>query len=278
VEQALTSLGKTLGQPVLLDLRLSNGWELADAAIPNLYAGQIHYLSARCSQDTPLTLTARNARSQPTQIQFERQPASTDAPCLHWSRSRIQRWVAEGNEKDAIALSVKSNLICPLTAFIAWDESEKVEIARQELVQPSMQVNDFCGVVGYMDPETVVFEAFQVEGSRSFAGRMSGAQERKTVALDELGLKRELSDLCHKSGVVDWQPLVKAIFDWVAEASGQERQDRVQVVNHLVDAIRIEAKRIEQLQGGNAQQQLDEAREVIQQLLKVFADKVAVRK
>src|SRR5262249_30570696 len=36
IEQAVTSLGKTLGQPVLLDLKLSEGWELAEAVIPNL--------------------------------------------------------------------------------------------------------------------------------------------------------------------------------------------------------------------------------------------------
>jgi len=50
VQQAITSLGRTLGQPILLDLQLSDGWELADARIPDLYAGQMHYLSARsCS-------------------------------------------------------------------------------------------------------------------------------------------------------------------------------------------------------------------------------------
>ena len=42
IQQAVTSLGKTLGEPVLLDLELADGWEQADAAIPNLSAGQGH--------------------------------------------------------------------------------------------------------------------------------------------------------------------------------------------------------------------------------------------
>src|SRR5882672_2495223 len=47
IEMAVLTLGKTLGQPVLLDIGLADGWEIADAHIPSLYAGQIHYLSAR---------------------------------------------------------------------------------------------------------------------------------------------------------------------------------------------------------------------------------------
>ena len=35
-------------------------------------------------------------------------------------------------------MSVKSNLICPLTAFITWDESEKVAVAEHAIVQPVM--------------------------------------------------------------------------------------------------------------------------------------------
>jgi Ca-activated chloride channel family protein len=141
IEQAVTSLGKTLGQPVLLDLRLTDGWELADAVIPNLYAGQIHYLSARSSGTKSLALSARGAASQPVKIEFDTQTATFEAPYLHWCRSRIQRLVAEGKDRAAVALSVESNLICPLTAFVAWDETEKVPVATHELVQPVMELN-----------------------------------------------------------------------------------------------------------------------------------------
>src|SRR6266550_3777802 len=146
IEQAVTSLGKTLGQPVLLDLELSEGWEIAEAKIPNLYAGQIHYLSARSSNGKPLELAARTPSLEKVKIQFQRQTATIDAPYLHWCRSRIDRLVAEGNEKAAVALSIESNLICRLTAFVAWDESERVTVASQHLVQPSMSVDGmmFC--------------------------------------------------------------------------------------------------------------------------------------
>ena len=108
---AACCLGKTLGQPVLLDLQLSDGWEAADAVIPNLYAVQVHYLSARSPNGQPLELRGRGASSQPVRMQFERQAQTLDAPYLHWCRSRIQRLIAEGKDGDAVALSVKSNLI-----------------------------------------------------------------------------------------------------------------------------------------------------------------------
>jgi hypothetical protein len=232
----------------------------------------------------PLAVTAKSARSEQVQIQFDRQPVTVDAPYLHWCRTRIQRLVAEGNQTDAIALSVGSNLICPLTAFIAWDESEKVAIATHELVQPSMEVHDVqlcrCAFVGSGDAEFAGLVERQADPSVSqfLLLKKSTSRLSDTGALDELDLRRKLSDLCHKSGVVDWQPLVKAIFDWVAEATGRAREERIKAVSQLLDGIKIEAERIEQLQGGNAQQQLDEAREKTQQLLKMFTEKVAVRK
>ncbi len=287
IEQAVTALGQTLGQPVLLDLRLSDGWELADARIPNLYAGQIHYLSARSSNGRPLELTARTAASQPVKIQFERQTATVDAPYLHWCRARLQRLVAEGNDGAAVALSIKSNLICELTAFIAWDESEKVPIASHQLVQPSMDVHDVrCGFVSDA--------ALAAGAGRMFVKRLRrGALFREfgsvsltegalplleTAALDELELKRELSDICHRTAVADWQPFVKAIFDWIAEASGAERSRRIELLNSLLEGIKVLAMRIQQLRSPQEQNQLDEAREQIHHLLKSFVDRLPVRK
>jgi Ca-activated chloride channel family protein len=40
IQAAVTALGRTLRQPVLLQPQLSEGWECADARIPNLYAAR----------------------------------------------------------------------------------------------------------------------------------------------------------------------------------------------------------------------------------------------
>src|SRR5512140_2403044 len=68
--------------------------------------------------------------------------------------------------------------------------------------------------------------------------RSKWRKSRAQQPLDELELKRQLSDLCHKVGVADWQPLTKAIFDWIAEASGAERAERLEVLNRLLEELK----------------------------------------
>jgi Ca-activated chloride channel family protein len=288
IERAVTGLGKTLGQPVLLELKLSEGWEVADAAIPNLYAGQIHYLSARASSPRqPLELCARTATSQPVRIEFAREAAAVDAPYLHWCRARIQRLVAEDNDSAAIALSVKSNLICPLTAFIAWDEAEKVPIATHELVQPNMvfgRVSKLClselaGAAGgrwleESPPDRRLFRRLFQRDDHDVRKEMSLLE---TGPLHELEAKRVLSDLCHRIGVADWQPLVKAIFDWVAEATGAKRSQRLEAVNRLLDRIRNEVLGSMRSEASPVQA-ADEALTRIQELLREFVDPLSLRK
>ena len=279
IEQAVTSLGKTLGQPVLLDLQLSDGWELAHAAIPNLYAGQIHYLSARSRNGKPLELRGRGPSSQPVRIQFERQAQTLDAPFLHWSRSRIQRLIAEGKDAEAVALSVQSNLICRLTAFVAWDESEKVPVATHELVQPDLSQR--------LVARSCLFREFQVQDeSRLKHSMLYGLSDRlltrqsfrrpravaKSAALDEVKLKRVLSDICHKTGVPDWKPLVKAIFDWIAAAREPERARRLEAVRALLREVQV-VELI--LRRRKAQGETDDSRERIHQLLKEFVEKLS---
>ena len=140
IREAVTALGCTLRQPILLDLQLSNGWETADHRIPDLYAGQVHYACARRTGSAELTLTAQDPVGKPVVMTFHTAESHSDAPYLQWCKTRIQRLLAEDPQsKPAIELSKAANLICELTAFVAWDEKEKVAVAGRELVQPSLE-------------------------------------------------------------------------------------------------------------------------------------------
>jgi hypothetical protein len=270
IQLAVTTLGATLGLPVLLDLQLPEGWELAEARIPNLYASQIHYLSARSTTNAPLELTARNGSTERTRIQFEKQTAPGAAPYLHWCRSRIDRLIAEGKSQDAIGLSVKSNLICTLTAFVAWDEVEKVTVAGHQLVQPALDYTvDYLmapGAAAGITRGGSVRDSSPRQGSYRDSSPRDGARAKRASApdsgnaaisahrtlfdrllhrvtdkpgkLDELDLKRELSDLCHRFGIPQWEPLLRAIFDWIAEAGGAERERRINEASDLLREIR----------------------------------------
>jgi Ca-activated chloride channel family protein len=290
IEEAVSLLGRTLGQPVLLDLQLSKGWELADAVIPNLYAGQIHYVSARSSGVQPLEIAARTAASQREKIQSERHAATFEAPYLNWCRSRINRLAAEGNESSAVALSIKSNLICPLTAFIAWDESEKVPLATQNLVQPCIELAErvgFCGTrhaaaVRMPQMASLAGEDLGERQSLLASFRLDSDEElygcRGAVASDEIDLRRQLSDLCHKAGVPNWVMFVKLIFAWVAEASGSERLQRIEALAKLLKELKVQAERHVRLPGARKQKEIEEVQARLHQSLKAFVENLQVRK
>jgi Ca-activated chloride channel homolog len=139
VAKAVTNLAQTIRHPVLRDLRLPDTWEAAEAWLPPLYSSQVYYLSARTAGKAALALSARNGTEAPAQIPVACQTAAGNAPYLHWCKNRIQRYISERRTAEAIALSVQSNLVCPLTAFIAWDESEKVAVASHTLAQPAFE-------------------------------------------------------------------------------------------------------------------------------------------
>jgi hypothetical protein len=224
-------------------------------------------------------------------IQLDPQRAELEAPYLHWCRSRIQRLVSEGQDRPAIALSVESNLICPLTAFIAWDEAEKVPVATHELVQPNMELaganlacrSAFDALPASLAPRDTRFLSRPPSDAglfrRMFGSRKAGdsAGVREAGVPDELELKRELSDICHKTGVADWEPLVKSLFDWIAEASGPERSRRLEALDRLVEELELQAELFERAQASREQKAVDEARERIQRLLKEFVGRLPVK-
>ena len=228
----VTKLGKTLRQPELLNLRLSEGWEIADARIPNLYSGQVVYLSARATGARSLELSARTPSGETVSFKFQTQTLSSEAPFLHWSKTRIQRLLAENNNAEAVKLSVASNLLCRLTSFIAWDESEKVTVANRELIQPAMMMEALDSTLGSLSA-----------GSRAAAPRHAGDGMRSTRFLrreseppiarltsrgarahllqDEAAMQTPLARLavvCQKLMTGDWIKPYQAIALWHGKA------------------------------------------------------------
>jgi hypothetical protein len=143
-------LGRTLRQPVWMNLTMPPSWELASEALPNLYAGQIHLVSARTKvplDSNRLQLDARDHRNQAVQMDLELTTVAEASPVLRWSKERLISLSAKDDRTAAIALSREANLICPFTAFIAWDEEEQVAVASHQLVQPCLEETSLLGQV-----------------------------------------------------------------------------------------------------------------------------------
>ncbi len=135
-------LGRTLRQPVWMNLTMPPSWELASEALPNLYAGQILLISARTKvplDSNRLRWVARDHRNQAVQMDIELTTVAEASPVLRWSKERLVSLSAKDDQVAAIALSCEANLICPFTAFVAWDEEEQVAVASHQLVQPCLE-------------------------------------------------------------------------------------------------------------------------------------------
>jgi len=147
VAGAVSGLGETLRQPVLVNLQPPAGWELASGSLPNLYAGQIQFASLKAtSADTfsPIQLTAHDQSDRQVTLEIKLASVTESAPRLRWAKERLVALVAGGKNKAAIALSKEANLLCPLTAFVAWDGSERVAVATEKLVQPAVDPRILC--------------------------------------------------------------------------------------------------------------------------------------
>ena len=145
----VTQLGRTLRQPVLVNLRLPEGWELAAGALPNLYAGQIHLASVRSRsalESNPMSVVARDHRNRPVTLDVQLAAVPEAAPRLRWCKERLVSLAAQDDKAAAIALSRESNLLCPFTAFVAVDDQEKVVVAAHRLVQPALSPDYATGV------------------------------------------------------------------------------------------------------------------------------------
>jgi Ca-activated chloride channel family protein len=248
IKSAVTKLGKMLGQPALLDLELAEGWECADAKIPNLYAGQILYLSARGEREKPLELTGRTPSGERVRLKFEMEASSDETPYLQWCKSRIQQSLALGQRTEAIALSLSSNLLCPLTAFVAWDESEKVVVSRHDLAQPSMELSD-------------LFQAGMVEISRTCRPALSldgitattrFCSPRPRASGGEMDIVPQLYDACLKMGGNACLPSYFEVVERLTRFSGDQLGRAIEMVKRFIQALELCAKLRETLDCGNA--------------------------
>jgi hypothetical protein len=89
-------------------------------------------------QTDTLEVQARDHRNEPATLGFQLTPVPEAGPRLRWCKERLVSLVAKDDKAGAIRLSCDSNLLCPYTAFVAWDEQERVAVAEHRLVQPAL--------------------------------------------------------------------------------------------------------------------------------------------
>jgi Ca-activated chloride channel family protein len=138
---AIAGLGARLRRPVVTQLAVERGWELAGAARRALHDGQVQELSLRATAATPGAIRIAGTLANGEAHTFRIDPARSANPALRllWARERIALLQAQGRQRKALALAKEHNLLCKGAAFVAWDEAEQVQVAVRQVYQPSLQ-------------------------------------------------------------------------------------------------------------------------------------------
>jgi hypothetical protein len=141
IKSAVSRLGNRLRRPVLTGLTAPAQWHLTCTQLPDIYAGEHILVALRGPrQAESLELSGKVADQSIRTFRFDLRPESAQAaaPRLLWARQVISRLLGEAQEKKAIKLAIKHNLICSGAAFIAYDINEKMAISSNEIYQPNL--------------------------------------------------------------------------------------------------------------------------------------------
>jgi Ca-activated chloride channel family protein len=137
IEAATDRFAPLLRPPVVRELSMPAGWEVADGRpLRDLTAGDDLVVPVSATPGAPaFSLAGTGADGSPWKLT----PGHEDckASALVWARARI-RHLERREDQGALALAKEFNLLCKTAAFVAWDEAEKVAIAKREIEQPSM--------------------------------------------------------------------------------------------------------------------------------------------
>jgi Ca-activated chloride channel family protein len=137
IEAATERFAPLLRPPVVRELTMPAGWEAADGRpLRDLTAGDDLVVPVSAASGAPgLSLAGTGCDGSPWEVtpgQEDCKPAA-----LIWARARI-RHLERREDQGALALAKEFNLLCKTAAFVAWDEAEKVAIAKKEIQQPSV--------------------------------------------------------------------------------------------------------------------------------------------
>ncbi len=144
IPAAVRRLAVTLRRPVLTNLVLTGEHQTTDDTpkLPDLHAGEVTLLALRVATGAQeATITARLTDGTPWLQRFILQEdADSQSPRLLWAQRRTRHLLEVRKPQAAVNLAIAHNLVCQGASFVAWDEVEKVSVAKREVYQPAPDI------------------------------------------------------------------------------------------------------------------------------------------
>jgi Ca-activated chloride channel homolog len=140
IPSAVERFAPVLRAPVIKDLSLPSGWSTPDGSkLRDLVDGDDVVVPISAAKDAPqFGLSGKQCDGSPWQV--ARTENLLAAAGLVWARARVRHLDFKGRRSDSLAVAKEFNILSEQSAFVAWDESEKVPVAQTELFQPAMEI------------------------------------------------------------------------------------------------------------------------------------------
>lgn len=206
IPAAVKKLAVTLRRPVLTQVRLEGEHRTVRETnvLPDLHAGEVLLLPLRLGSDRA-AITAQDPDGRPWTRAFDLAESASDAdnpaPRLLWAHRRIRHLLSEDRAAEAIELAIAHNLACRGASFVAWDDAEKVPVAKREVYQPSIERDERIMRCS-MGPSDVADDPFVGSVFRKelnfFESKVTGYEKARSLrecSDDELLDDRNTSDM-----------------------------------------------------------------------------------
>jgi Ca-activated chloride channel family protein len=150
LEDALRGIGREIGAPLVVDVKVEGVEDLAPARVPDLFAGRAATVFFRVKKGKTVTVTGKYSDGKAFRETVK--PGEIELPAIAhlWARTRVtdleDRFRLEAGNQDKlreeiISLAIKHTLLTRFTSFVVVDESEIVNKGGEvhRVVQPVLQ-------------------------------------------------------------------------------------------------------------------------------------------
>jgi Ca-activated chloride channel family protein len=147
LEDALRGIGREIGAPLIVDVKIDGAEDLAPARVPDLFVGRAATVFFRIGKGKSVIVSGRYADGKAFKETVKAR--LIELPAIHhlWARARVtdleDRFRLETGEQDRIrkeiiALAIEHTLLTRFTSFVVVDESEIVNKGGEghKVVQP----------------------------------------------------------------------------------------------------------------------------------------------
>jgi Ca-activated chloride channel family protein len=150
LEDALRGIGREIGAPLVVDVKIEGVEDLAPARVPDLFAGRAATVFFRVKKGKTVIVTGKFSDGKAFKETVK--PGEIELPAIAhlWARTRVtdleDRFRLESGNQDKlreeiIALAIRHTLLTRFTSFVVVDESEIVNKGGEvhKVVQPVHQ-------------------------------------------------------------------------------------------------------------------------------------------